>query len=104
MGSLLRSRIVVACLAAVIATAGVCSSRVRAFAAAQLSGIHSTGNALKQSGPIPYILDLSKHKPHKTTKAKGPAKAKATAKAVKQQSRPIPPAKTEPVSPAPSTR
>jgi hypothetical protein len=103
MGSPLRSRFAIACLAALIAVAGVCSPRVRAFAASKLSGIHSTGNGLKQSGPIPYILNLSKHKPHKTTKAKAPVKP-AKAKATRQSPRSTPTAEkpTQVPPPAPA--
>ncbi len=96
MGSLIRSRFAVVCLAVLVAVVGVCSPRVRAFAAARLSGIHSPhASALTQSGPIPFILDLSKHKPHKTTTAKAPAKhskaAKPTTKTSTDKPQPVPP-------------
>ncbi|MGE5361775.1 MAG: hypothetical protein ACM3NQ_22380 [Bacteroidales bacterium] len=91
MGRLLRSKVAIVCLAALIALGGVCSPRVRAFAAAKLSGIHSTHTtALTQSGPIPYILDLSKRKPHRKA-ALQPAAKKAAAKAPKKP--PAPPAR-----------
>jgi hypothetical protein len=88
MGSLLRSKVAIVCLAAVIALGGVCSPRLRAFAAARLSGLHSThATPLTQSGPIPYILDLSKRKPHHKA-AMQPTSKKPATKAPKKPTTP----------------